>query len=80
MKRLRRLDAGGCGIDQDGIEGLDLYELNAWGNPKITSVYHMEKLRRLYVGWNSGIDQKEIDKLDLEELDAWGNQKITSVF
>ena len=36
MKNLKELDAAEfCGIDQEGIEGLDLVKLDAWHNPKI---------------------------------------------
>ena len=40
MKNLKELDAGGdsCGINQEGIEGLDLVKLDAWNNSKITSL------------------------------------------
>ncbi|XWV26684.1 hypothetical protein QJ857_gp0374 [Tupanvirus soda lake] len=40
---LKILDASGsnCGVDQDGINGLSLFKLNACNNPKIKNVSHM---------------------------------------
>ena len=78
MKKLRQLNAAGqyCGIDQEGIQGLDLERLSASHNPKITSVAHMKQLRKLDAGWECGIDQEGIKGLDLEKLSIYGNSKI----
>jgi hypothetical protein len=46
MTKLKILDAScGCGIDDDGIEDLNLEYLNAVANPKITSENHMTNLK-----------------------------------
>ena len=42
MKKLQRLSAGSdCGIDQDGIKGLDLIELNVGDNFKVSTDGHI---------------------------------------
>ena len=82
MKKLRRLVACGfaCGINQEGIEGLNLTELNVWNNPNITSVSHMKQLRKLDAsGSHCGIDQKGIANLYLEEININWNTKIRDV-
>ena len=46
MKNLKKLDARyGCGIDQNGIIGLDLVELYTIGNNKITDILFMKNLK-----------------------------------
>ena len=78
---LRILDAGWhCGIDQAGIQTLQLTKLNANGNKKITDVNFMRNtLRILHAGEDCGIDQGGIQSLQLTELKAWDNSKITDV-
>ena len=80
MKNLKILYAeGNSGIDQKGIQNLDLVELSALYNPKIKDVSHMNNLKILYAYGNSGIDQKGIQKLDLIELNASNNPSIKDV-
>ncbi len=80
MKKLKKLNAGGnsCGIDQKGIEGLELVELNVSYNPKITNVSFMKNLKKLNAS-GSEIDQKGIEGLELVELYVSYNPKITNV-
>ena len=62
------------------IKYMNVVELNAWGNPKITNVSFMKNLKKLNTGGgNCGIDQKGIEGLDLVELDVSYNPKITDV-
>jgi hypothetical protein len=65
-----------CG---QGIDGLDLIELYAGNNKKITNVSFMKNLKKLYASSNCGIDQHGINGLDLIELSASNNNKITNV-
>ena len=49
MKKLKKLHAANnCGIDQNGILGLDLFELNIEKNNKIVDVKFMKNLKILY--------------------------------
>jgi hypothetical protein len=58
MKNLKILIASHrCGIDQHGIDGLDLIELNISGNEKIINVSFMKNLKKLDASYNCGIDQ-----------------------
>jgi hypothetical protein len=66
-----------CG---QGIDGLDLVELNANYNKKITNVSFMKKLKILHATGHCGIDQIGIEGLDLVELKANYNIKITNVY
>ena len=69
MTNLRKLNASGfCGINQEGIKGLNLIELNAEYNPKITDVSFMKKLRKLDAGFNCGITPEGIRGLNLIKL------------
>ena len=80
MKKLKILHAnGGCGIDQNGIFGLDLVELDASLNNKVTNVSFMRNLKKLYAYCSCGIDQNGINGLDLVELYVIGNNKITDI-
>ncbi len=46
MISLKKLDArGDCGIDQNGIEGLDLVDLDVSHNPKIKEKLLQKKIR-----------------------------------
>ena len=66
MKKLQKLNArGNCGIDQNGINGLNLIKLDAAYNPKIIDVSFMKKLQILYAEGNCGIDQNGILGLNL---------------
>src|SRR5258706_292463 len=58
---------------------VDVIELNARHNPKITSLNHMTKLKILNISWNCGVGNQGISDLNLEELDAWYNPKITTL-
>ena len=49
-------------ITQNGIIGQDLIELNAEGNPLITSVVHMKRLRRLNASGTCGIGEAGLHK------------------
>ena len=49
MRNLKKLDAyGNYSIDQNGIKGLDLVELDVGNNPKITNVLFMKNLKVYY--------------------------------
>jgi len=67
-----------CGIDQKGIQGLDLIELYCTINEKIKDVSFMRNLKILYVD-NCGIDQQGIRGLDLIELHCRRNEKIKDI-
>ena len=58
-----------------GICGLDLVELYANHNSKITDVSFMKRLQILHIRGNCGICQKSIYNLNLTELDANNNPK-----
>src|SRR5438309_1323301 len=48
MKNLKILNAGGyCEIDQNGIDGLDLIELDVGYNLRIANVSFMKNLKKL---------------------------------
>jgi len=80
MKSLQILYAyGDCGIDQQGIEGLNLIGLYASNNSKITNVSHMKSLQILDASYDCGINQEGIEGLNLIELDANDNSKITNI-
>ena len=90
MTNLKILYAcGNCGINQSGINGLNLVELCTSDNSKITdvkllacnqlsagAVSFMTNLEILYAYGNCGIDQTGINRLNLVELSASGNNKI----
>ena len=42
------------GVDDQGIKHLDLEELNASNNLKITTLNHMKKLRKIDIGYDCG--------------------------
>ena len=78
MKSLQILYAfGECGINQKGIEGLNLIKLNARNNSKITNVSHMKSLQILNATGYCGIDQRGIEGLNLIELYVSYNSKIS---
>jgi hypothetical protein len=68
-----------CGIDQNGIHGLDLVELYADYNEKIIDVSMIKSLKKLCASDSCGIDQNGINGLDLVELNANHNNKINNV-
>jgi hypothetical protein len=68
-----------CGIDQNGINGLSLVELDAGYNNKIIDVSMMKTLKKLNANDDCGIDQNGICGLDLVELNADDNNKIIDV-
>ena len=81
MTNLRILYAKGanCGIDDAGIRDINLIELNATNNFKITNVNHMTKLQILIAeGYNYGIGDEEIKNLNLNKLYSCYNNKITN--
>ena len=65
-----------CGINPEGIEGLDLVKLDAYGNSKITNVTFMKNLKELDDRWSCGISPEGIEGLNLVKLYANGNSKI----
>ena len=66
MTDLKILYASGsyCGINDKGISKLNLIELNASRNNKITNVNHMSNLKKLNARWDCGIDDEGISKLN----------------
>ena len=71
LKRLKILAArNNSGIDQTGIQSLDLIDLYIGSNNKITDVSFMKNLKKLYVWYSQSINQKSINGLDLVELDV----------
>src|SRR5690606_39536294 len=61
----------------EGISKLNLIELYAYNNKKITNVNHMTDLKKLDASDGCGIDDEGISKLNLIELYATDNDKIT---
>lgn len=69
MSKLKFLDASGtCGINDNGILGLNLKKLYVGNNPNITNVSRMTNLKILRANGNCGINNKGILGLNLEEL------------
>ena len=62
MILLKKIDiSGNCGVDDHGIQGLvNLEELDAWDNPKITALNHMILLKKIDISWNCGVDDRGI--------------------
>ena len=59
---------------------MNLEELYAWDNPKITVLNHMILLKKINISGNCGVDDRGIQGLvNLEELYAWNNPKITTL-
>jgi hypothetical protein len=80
LKQLKILNASfDCGIDQNGIDGLDLVNLDAELNKKIVNVSFMKHLKILNASIKCGIDQSGIDGSDLIKLTVHDNNKITNV-
>jgi hypothetical protein len=82
MDKLIELNASGyrCGINNKGIQKVNLIKLNASDNPKITNVNHMNKLIELNAnGYCCGINNEGIQKLNLINLNTSNNPKITNV-
>ena len=67
------------GINQKGIDGLNLFELYTYNNSKIIDVHFMKNLKILEASRKSGIDQKGIKGLNLFELNTQNNSKIVDV-
>src|SRR6202035_395605 len=76
---IKKLCAKRNRVDQNGIIGLDLIELNACNNLKIFDVSFMKKLQKLNACRKCGIDQNGISGLNLIELVAVWNPKIIDV-
>ena len=78
MKNLEKLYVNyDCGINQKGIQGLNLTILKCHGNGEIKDVTFMKNLKKLGIhGPFCGIDQKGIKGLNLSKLDARYNKKI----
>ena len=62
--KIKKLCAKKNRVDQNGINGLDLIELDACNNNKIFDVSFMKKLQKLNARKNCGIDQKSINGLN----------------
>src|SRR5205807_10203704 len=61
MTNLKKLCAkGSCGINDNGIQNLNLIELNAHDNSKITNVNHMTNLKKLWANLDCGINDDGI--------------------
>ena len=80
MRNLKILSiCGRCSrIDQTGINGLDLIELNAADNKKIKNVSFMRNLKILDASGKCGITEIGIKGLVLEELLSHSNPNITT--
>jgi hypothetical protein len=65
-----------CG---QGINGLDLIELNVCDNKKIISISFMKNLKVLNASYDCGINQNGIDGLELVELNVDSNFTIENV-
>ena len=77
IKSLQTLDASGnCGINQAGINGLNLNTLYASRNSKITDVSFMTNLQYLYAAYECGINRKGIKELALVLIDTKGNKNF----
>ena len=79
MTKLQILNASGiyCQFNDESIKYLNLIELNASDNWKITNISHMTNLKILEAcGW-SKIDNKQIFNLNLIRLNSLNNDKIT---
>jgi len=68
-----------CGIEQQGIHGLDLIELYTGCNTNIKNVSLMTNLKILHARGSQNIDQRGIQGLNLIELDACYNEQIKDV-
>jgi hypothetical protein len=81
MKNLKFLDAhGSCGIDQKGIDGLDLIKLNIDNNDNIKNVSFMKNLKVLWASDNRfcgycKFGQNGIHGLNLIQLHVNNNEK-----
>lgn len=71
MKSLKILHCSNSGIDQNGIQNLDLIELDAHDNDKIFNVSFMKSLQKLNIKGKCGTD------FNLVEINYYGNQKIS---
>ena len=50
------------------MKGINLIELNAYGNTKITNINHMTRMRKLNAGGLCGITDEGIKDLKLVKL------------
>ena len=76
MTRLKKLCISNLGgVNQQGIQGLDLIKLHAGDNTKIEDISFMSNLKKLNIADSCGIDQQGIEGLDLIELDTRFNEK-----
>ena len=79
MTNLQILDASDSKINQIGIQGLNLFKLNAHDNTKITNVSFMTNLKILDASGTCGINQIGILGLNLWNLNVQDNEKINDV-
>ena len=84
MKSLRVLGCGSlfgyiCGIDQNGIKGLNLTKLYAFNNSKISDVSWMSNLIELDCRHACGIDQNGIKGLELKILNIELNPNFKNI-
>jgi len=68
-----------CGVDQNGIQGLNLIKLDADDNSKIYDVSSMTNLTDLSISGKCGISQKYLYNLNLIKLDISFNKNINDV-
>ena len=81
MKNLQILNAkGNSGITDEEIKGLNLIELYASNNLKITNVSFMKNLQILDASYDSGITDEGIKGLSLVKLYSKYNLKITKLY
>ena len=80
MSNLEILDvSGGCCIYNAKLKEINVVELHALFNPKISNIQHMSKLKKLYALNICGINDNGLKGLNLFKLDARDNEKITNV-
>ena len=71
LTQLTKLNASGfCGLDDHGINQLNIIELDVCDNPKIININHMTQLKKLNAGGHCGLDDSGITRLNLIELDV----------
>lgn len=67
-----------CGINNEGIENLNLKKLFAANNSGITNVNHMSNLKILDASQYCGLNNEGIKDLNLIDLIFQNNTKITN--
>lgn len=67
------------GIDDNELKMLNLEELNANNNPRVTDLSHMSNLRILQIKGRSGVNQEKIKNINVCELHLNDNKKVTDL-